>query len=98
MTKENNEDFINSNKCWICEYDYVDNDVKERDHCHITGKYRDSTHKDCNINVKLNHKISAVLGNLKYYDSHLIIHEISKFNLKINVISNTSEKHELYSQ
>ena len=37
MTKENNEDFINSNKCWICDNDYVDNDVKERDHCHITG-------------------------------------------------------------
>ena len=31
-----------------------ENDVKVRDHCHITGKYRDSAHRDCNINVKLN--------------------------------------------
>ena len=27
-----------STKCWICNNDYVDNDVKVRDHCHITGK------------------------------------------------------------
>ena len=57
MTKEDNEDFKNSTKCWICDDNYVDNDVKVRDHCHITGKYRGSTHRDCNINVKLNHNL-----------------------------------------
>ena len=35
MTKKDNEDFKNSTKCWICDYDYVDGDVKVRDHCHI---------------------------------------------------------------
>ena len=34
MTKEDNEDFE------ICDNDYIDGDVKVRDHCHITGKYR----------------------------------------------------------
>ena len=38
MTKEDNEDFKNSTKCWICNNDYIDNGVKVRDHCHITGK------------------------------------------------------------
>ena len=52
MTKEDNEDFKNSAKCWTCDNDYVDNDVKVRDHCHITGKYRDSAHRDFNINLK----------------------------------------------
>ena len=28
MTNENNEDFKNSTKCWICGNDYIDNDVK----------------------------------------------------------------------
>ena len=32
--------------------DYVINDVKVRDHCHITEKYRGSAHRDCNMNVK----------------------------------------------
>ena len=38
MSKGDNEDFKNSTKCWICDNDYVDNNVKVRDHCHITGK------------------------------------------------------------
>ena len=28
MTKEDNDDFENSTKCWICGNDYLDNDVK----------------------------------------------------------------------
>ena len=34
MTKEDNEGFENSAKFWTCD---IDNDVKVRDHCHITG-------------------------------------------------------------
>ena len=52
MTKEDNEDFKDSNKCWVCDNDYIDNDVKVRNHFHITGKYRGSAHRDCNINLK----------------------------------------------
>ena len=54
----------------------------------MTGKYRGSAHQDCNINVKLNHKIPLVFHNLKNYDSHLTMQEVGKFNLKINVIPN----------
>ena len=56
-------------------------------------KYRGSAQKDCNINVKLIHKIPIVLHNLKKYDLHLIIQEIGKFNFKINVIPNGLEKY-----
>ena len=65
MAKKDNENFKSSTKCWICDEDYIDNDVKVRDHCQITGKYRGSAHKDCNIKVKLNHKIPLVFHNLK---------------------------------
>ena len=88
MTKEDNEDFKSSTKCWICDNDYVDNDVKVRDHCHITGIYRDSAHKDSNINLKLNHKTPIAFHNLKNYDSHLVAQELGKSNLKISVITN----------
>ena len=73
MTKEDNEGFENSTKSWNCDNDYIDGDVKVRDHCHITGKHRGSAYRDCNINVKLNHKISVVFHNLKKYDSHLLM-------------------------
>ena len=64
MTKEDKEDFNNFTKCWICHNDYVDNDIKVRYHCHITGKYRGSTLIDCNINLKLNQKIPIVFKTM----------------------------------
>ena len=62
--------------------DYIDGDVKVRDHCHITAKYRVSAHRDCNVNLKLNRKIPVVFENLKNYDSHYIMLELDKCNLK----------------
>ena len=53
MTKEDNEDFKNSTKCWICDNNYVDNDVKVKDHCHITEKYRDSPYRDCKNSCRI---------------------------------------------
>ena len=87
MTQEDNEDFENSTKCGFCCNDYIDNDAKVWDHCQITGKYRDSAHRDCNIIVKLNHKILVEFRNLKNYDLHLTIKELGKFNLKTNAIT-----------
>ena len=88
MTKEDNGDFKNSAKCWICQNVYVDNDVKVRDHCYITGKYRGSVHRDGNVNHRLDHKIPVVFQTLKNYDSHLIMKELGKFNFKISVTPN----------
>ena len=53
MTKEENQDFKNSTKCWICDNYYIDNDLKVRDHCHIARKYRRYGHRYCNINLNL---------------------------------------------
>ena len=62
ITNKDNEDFKSCTKCSICDDDYVEGDVKARgDHCHITGKYRGSAHRHCNINYKLNHKIPIIL-------------------------------------
>ena len=36
MTKEDNKDFKIPTKCWICGNNYVDNNVRRRNHCHIT--------------------------------------------------------------
>ena len=92
LTKED-KDFKNSTICWICGNDYVDNYVKARDHGHITGRYEGSEQRDCNINLKLNLKILVLFHNLKKYDSHLVMEEVDKFNLMINVIPNELEKY-----
>ena len=60
---------------------------------HITGKCRSSAHRECNISLRLNHKIPVVFHNLKSYDSHLIMQELGKVNFKINIILNRLEKY-----
>ena len=80
-------------KCWICDNNYIDNNVKERYLCHITRKYRGSAHRDCNINLELNHKVPIVFHKLKNYDSDLIMQELGKFYLKIRVLPNELEKY-----
>ena len=40
MTKKDEKHFENSSKCWICDNNYVDFDVKLRGHCHMNRKCR----------------------------------------------------------
>ena len=63
----------NYTKCCVCDNDYIDGDVKVRDHCHISEKYRGSAHTDCNINVQLNHKTTVVFHNLTYL--HILLYK-----------------------
>ena len=97
MTEKVNGDFKNSTKCWICINAYVEGDVTVTDHCSVTGKYRGSAHRDCNIKFKLNQKICVVFQKLKNYDPHLIMQELDKFNFKINFISKRLEKYTSYN-
>ena len=68
-------------------------DNKVRGHCHITGKYRGAAHYLCNINLKVTKKIPVIFHNLIGYDSHLIFKELSKFDVRVNVIPNGLEKY-----
>ena len=92
MSEEDEKTFQSSNKCWMCNELFTDEDKKVRDHDHITGEYRGCAHSDCNINLKLNREVSVIFHNLRGYDSHLIMQEIGKFDVKIDVIPNGLEK------
>ena len=52
-------------KCWICDNDCVDNIVKGRYHCRITGEDTGSAHRDCKINLKINSQTSYLISQLK---------------------------------
>ena len=70
-----------------------DNDEeKVREHCHVTGKFRGAAHCDCNINFQLTKKVPVIFHNLRGYDSHLIFNELEKFDAKISILPNGSEK------
>ena len=72
MSKEEEEKFLSSNACWICEKLIGDGDEKVRDHCHVTGKFRGTAHWGCNINSSITKIGPVIFHNLRGYDSHLI--------------------------
>ena len=86
------ERFQLSNICWICNKLLDVAADKVRDHCHLTGKYRGAAHWSCNVNLKMSKKIPVIFHDLKGYDSHLIIKEINKFNVKVSVIPTELKK------
>ena len=48
MTIEDEDNYQNSQDCWIYNQKVINNKDKTRDHCHIIGKYRGAAHKKCN--------------------------------------------------
>ena len=79
MTKDNEDKFQKAEECHICNKQYTEKDIRVRDHCHITGKYRGSAHQEGNLKLKVNPeeiKIPVIFHNLRGYDSHFIMQEI----------------------
>ena len=79
MTEDDENEFKNATACHICDIEYTDKDIRVRDHCHITGKYRGSAHQKCNLKLKVDPdkiKIPVIFHNLRSYDSHFIMQEI----------------------
>ena len=86
MSVEDERSFKPSNKCWISNKFFAAGDNMVRDHDHVNGKYRGSAHWNWNINLKLTKNVPAIFYNLRGYDSHLMVEEIGKFDLKTNII------------
>ena len=85
MTEENKLDFESANYCHICKNRYSEEDIRVRDHCHITGNYRGSAHQDCNLKLRLsptNIQIPVFFHNLRGYDSHFIMQQIGEIAKK----------------
>ena len=85
MTEENEIDFQKATKCYICDQQYTDKDIRVRDHCHITGEFRGSAHQDCNLKLQIKPetiKIPVLFHNLRGYDSHFIMQQIGEIAKK----------------
>ena len=95
MTKDDEEKFQKADECHICEQKYNETDVRVRDHCHISGKYRGSAHKDCNLNFQITDKIPVIFHNLRGYDSHFIMQEIGAIVKKYAYVNEKGEKKQM---
>ena len=95
MTKENETDFQKAANCHICDKPYKDKDIRVRDHCHITGKFRVSAHQDCNLKLQIKPetiKIPVNFHNLRGYDSHFIMQQIGEIAKKHTYTNKKGEK------
>ena len=104
MTEDDKMRFKLMDECYICGEKYVEKDVRVRDHCHITGKFRGSAHRDCNLKLRIKPediKIPVIFHNLRGYDSHFIMQQIGEIakkhgeeqDLNINAIPNNMKKY-----
>ena len=92
MSSREERDFQMSKKCHICDRRYKQKElhrnsedpevnIRVRDHCQITGKYRGSAHRNCNLKLQLvpeNIKLPVIFHNLKGYDIHFIMQKLGK--------------------
>ena len=93
MSMEEEEFFQKTNKCWICDKIFELKDEKVRDHCHVTGKFTGAVHFSCNANFKITKKAPVIFHNFKGYDGHLIMKELSNFDVNIDVVPFGLENH-----
>ena len=98
MTEVDEQNFKTMDGCHICGEKYIDKDVRIRDHCHITGKFRGSAHQECNLKLRIkpeNIKIPVIFHNLRGYDSHFIMQQIGEIANKHGYTNKKGEKQDL---
>ena len=98
MTEVDEQHFKTMNGCHICGERYTDKDVRVRDHCHITGKFRGSAHQECNLKLRIkpeNLKIPVIFHNLRGYNSHFIMQQIGEIAKKHGYTNKKGEKQDL---
>ena len=98
MTEVDEQNFKTMDGCHICGERYTDKDVRVRDHCHFTGKFRGSTHQECNLKLRIkpeNLKIPIIFHNLRGYDSHFIMQRIGEIANKHGYTNRKGEKQDL---
>ena len=85
--------FDKETRCWICNKEFGRGDVKVRDHCHFTGRYRGAAHRICNLKYRKPYFTPVVFHNLSGYDSHLFVKNLGRSEGNINCIPNNEERY-----
>jgi len=93
LSLEEEKEFQNANDCHICKKKFSDIDIKVRDHCHITGKFRGAAHNVCNLRVRTSLKIPVFFHNGSGYDFKHFIRKLYKIDKDLKVLSQTEEKY-----
>ena len=91
MTRHDELVYDNSTNCHIF-YEELSED-RERDHCHLSGKFRGAAHEVCNLKYKVPTFFPIVFHNLSGYDSHQFMKTLGNSEEDILCISNNEENY-----
>ena len=91
--KEEKEQFDKQTKCWMCNEEFNDKDVKVRDHCHFTGRYRGAAHNSCNLRYRKPKFTPMVFHNLSGYHSHLFIKNLGFSEGNIDCVPHNEKRY-----
>ncbi len=99
LSNEEEIKFQNADKCHFCNTKFKQSphetklDIKVRDHCHITGKFRGAAHQSCNLKVRTSLKIPLFFHNGSGYDFKHFIKKSYKIDKNLKVLPHTEEKY-----
>ena len=83
--------YDNFTLCHICNEEL--GEVKVRDHCHLSGKFRGVAHELCNLKYKAQTFFPVVFHNQSGYDGHLFIKALRNSEEDIFCIPNNEENY-----
>ncbi|KYN15192.1 hypothetical protein ALC57_12602 [Trachymyrmex cornetzi] len=94
MAEFTSNKFRNATHCHICERPFEEGDLRVRDHCHLTRRYRGPAHSRCNLQYHDTYVIPVFFHNLAGYDAHFIIKDIANnFVGRVDLLPITKEKY-----
>jgi hypothetical protein len=99
MTPQNTKQYLEAEFCNMCRRRFAEDSDKYRDHCHLSGKFRQVLCNTCNLNrANTQFKVNVIFHGLSNYDSHFLINRISRYPSKyISIIPLTSERYLTFS-
>nr|XP_024218675.1 uncharacterized protein LOC112211371 [Halyomorpha halys] len=93
ISSEEEQDWTTSKTCYMCQNVFTENNIKVRDHCHLTGTYLGPSCNNCNLRRVNPSFIPVIMHNLSNYDAHFIVKELGNVSGRVEVIPNSEEKY-----
>lgn len=59
--------------CNLCKINFSEENYKVADHCHLSGKYRQTLCNTCNLKLQTPNFLPVFFHNLSNYDAHFIV-------------------------
>ncbi|GFY04916.1 uncharacterized protein TNCV_2175721 [Trichonephila clavipes] len=98
LTESEKQLYDNANNCYVCDQTFYENNIKVRDHNHVTQKFNGPCCNSRNLAMKTPKFLPVFFHNLPGYDAHIFINELGYDEKQINLIPNTEEKYISFSK